>query len=103
MQIKIVFQKAVQRFKQAGIPEPELEVSLQVFEGEELLHSEGPGKGYGFWGRDDHGLHFTRYGVPGDLPVSRPLTGMITISGDLDGFLRGREGAELRVTKVSDE
>jgi release factor glutamine methyltransferase len=28
VQIKIVFQKAVQRFKQAGIPEPELEVSL---------------------------------------------------------------------------
>ena len=86
-----------------GKLEPEVQVSLEVFEGDTLLFEDGPDKGSGFWGRDDHGLHFTRYNVPGDLPVSRPLTARITISGDLNGFLREREGTTLRITKVSDE
>ena len=83
--------------------EPELQVLLEVFEGNKLLYRNGPVKGSGFWGRDDHGLLFTRYNVPEDLPVSGPLTARITISGDLSGFLVGRNGATLGITKMSDE
>ena len=86
-----------------GKMEPELQISLEVFDGDTLLYSDGPGKGSGFWGRNDHGLRFSRYNVPGDLPVSRPLTARITISGDLTGFLEGRKGATIGLTKVSDE
>lgn len=83
--------------------EPELQVSIEVFDRDKHLYSDGPGKGYGFWGRDDHGLSFLRYRVPGNLPVARPLTARVTISGDLDGFLKGRDGATLQITKVADE
>jgi hypothetical protein len=83
--------------------EPDLQVILEVFEGDTLFYRDGPMKGSGFWGRNDHGLHFVRYGVPEDLPVSRQLTAKITISGDLDEFLKDRGGTTLRITKVSDE
>ena len=86
-----------------GKIEPELQVLLEVFEGDKLLYRDGPVKGSGYWGRNDHGLHFTRYSVTEDLPVSRPLTGKVTISGDLNRFLEGREGATIGITKVSDE
>ena len=86
-----------------GKIEPELQVFLEVFEGDKLLYRDGPVKGSGYWGRNDHGLHFSRYGVPKDLPVSRPLTARITVSGNLDVFLKGREGATIGITKVSDE
>ena len=86
-----------------GKIEPELQVFLEVFEGDKLLYRDGPVKGSGYWGRNDHGLHFTRYSVTEDLPVSRPLTGKVTISGDLNRFLEGREGATIGITKVSDE
>lgn len=86
-----------------GKLEPELQVSLEVFDGDTLLYRDGPIKGSGFWGRDSHGLLFTWYGVPEDLPVARVLTGRITISGDLTGFLEGREGTTIGFTKVSDE
>jgi hypothetical protein len=74
-----------------------------VLEGDTLLYRDGPVKGSGFWGRNDHGLHFSWYGVPEDLPVARSLTARITMSGDLNGFLREREGTTLNITKVSDE
>jgi len=86
-----------------GKLEPELQVSLEVFEGDRLVYRDGPAKGSGFWGADDHGLYFTLYGVPEDLPVSIPLTARLFITGDLTRFLRGREGAMLGITKVSDE
>ncbi len=86
-----------------GKIEPELQVVLEVLEGDKLLYRDGPVKGSGYWGRNDHGLHFSRYGVPKDLPVSRPLTARITVSGNLDVFLKGREGATIGITKVSDE
>jgi hypothetical protein len=86
-----------------GQIEPELQVSLEVFEGDTLLYKNGSVKGSGFWGRDDHGLHFAWYNVPEDLPVSKSLTAKITISGDLSGFLNERKGTTLSVTKVSDE
>jgi hypothetical protein len=86
-----------------GKLEPELQVSLEVLEGDTLLYRDGPVKGSGFWGRNDHGLHFSWYGVPEDLPVARSLTARITMSGDLNGFLREREGTTLNITKVSDE
>jgi hypothetical protein len=86
-----------------GKMEPELRISLKVFEGQALLYSDEPDKGYGFWGKEDHGLHFARYRVPEDLPVSKPLRAKITISGDLSGFLEGREGTVLSITKMSDE
>ena len=86
-----------------GKLEPEVQVSLEVFKGDTLLFEDGPDKGSGFWGRNDHGLLFTRYNVPGDLQVSRSLTARVVISGDLSGFLREREGTTLRITKVSDE
>ena len=86
-----------------GKLEPELQVSLEVLEGDTLLYRDGPVKGSGFWGRDDHGLHFSWYGVPEDLPVARSLTARITMSGDLKGFLRDRAGTTLSITKVSDE
>jgi hypothetical protein len=86
-----------------GKLEPELQISLEVLEGDTLLYNDGPRKGSGFWGRDDHGLHFTWYRVPEDLPVARSLEARVTISGDLKGFLRDREGTTLSITKVSDE
>ena len=86
-----------------GKIEPELQVLLEVLEGDKLLYRDGPVKGSGFWGRNDHGLHFTRYSVTEDLPVSRPLTARIAVSGNLDAFLKGREGATIGITKVSDE
>lgn len=86
-----------------GKLEPELQVSLEVLEGDTLLYRDGPVKGSGFWGKDDHGLHFSWYGVPEDLPVAKPLTARITMSGDLKGFMRERDGATLSITKVSDE
>ena len=86
-----------------GKIEPELQVLLEVLDGDKPLYRDGPVKGSGFWGRDDYGLHFSRYGVPNDLPVSRPLTARITVSGNLDAFLNGREGATIGITKVSDE
>jgi hypothetical protein len=86
-----------------GKLEPELQVLMEVSSGDSLLYREGPGRGYGFWGKDDYGLSFVRYDVPGDLPVAGPLTARITISGDLDGFIKSRKGARLQMTKVSDE
>jgi hypothetical protein len=86
-----------------GKLEPELQVLLEVSSGDSPPYRDGPGRGYGFWGKDDYGLSFVRYKVPGDLPVAGPLTARITISGDLDGFLKSREGATLQMTKVSDE
>ena len=86
-----------------GKIEPELRVLIWVFDGDKLLYEGEVGPGYGFWGKEDYGLHFSRYGVPEDLPVSRPLKARITISGDLSRFLDGRKGATLGVTKVSDE
>ncbi len=86
-----------------GKIEPELQVLMEVFDGEKLLYTNGPVKGWGFWGKEDHGMHFSRYGVPKDLPVSRALRARITISGGVDEFLKGREGATIGITKVSDE
>ena len=86
-----------------GKIEPELQVLLEVFDGDKLLYRDGPVKGSGFWGRSDHGLHFKRYNVTEDLPVSKHLTARITVSGNLDAFLKGREGATIGITKVSDE
>ena len=86
-----------------GKLEPELQVLIKVFNGDKLLYEGEKAGGYGFWGKEDYGLHFSRYRVPEDLPVSKPLNAEITISGDLGRFLDGREGTTLGVTKVSDE
>ena len=83
--------------------EPELKIGLQVYDGQTLLLSDGPKSGSGFWGKNDHGLHFTWYDVPRDLPVAVPLKARITVVGDVGGFLEGRQGTTIRITKVSDE
>jgi len=86
-----------------GKIEPELRVSIKVFDGDKLLYEGKAGRAYGFWGKEDHGLHFTRYSVPEDLPVSRFLRAELHVQGDLKTFLEGREKATIGITKVSDE
>ena len=86
-----------------GKLEPELMVSLEVYQGETVLYRNGPVKGSRFWGKERHGLSFSRYRVPEDLPVSSPLTAKVVVRGDLGGFLTGRTGAMLSIKKMSDE
>lgn len=81
----------------------DLQVLFEVSNGTGVIFRSGPAGGTWFRGRDDHGLHFTRYAVPGDLPVAEPLSAAVSISGDLERFLQGRENATLGITKVSDE
>ena len=86
-----------------GKLEPELQVLVKIFDGDKLLYEDETSRGYGFWGKEDYGLHFSRYGVPADLPVSRSLRAEVKVQGDLNVFLEGREKATIGITKVSDE
>jgi len=86
-----------------GKIEPELRVLIKVFDGDKLLYEGAMRPGYRFWGKGDHGLHFSRYRVPEDLPVSKFLKAEIQVQGDLKAFLEGREKATIGITKVSDE
>jgi hypothetical protein len=86
-----------------GKIDPELRVFIKVFLGDKLVYEGDTGPGYGFWGKEDYGLHFSRYGVPKELPVSRSLRAEFHVQGDLNAFLEGREKATIGITKVSDE
>jgi hypothetical protein len=84
--------------------EPKLAVNMEVFEDGDLIFGGGTGRASQYWARDHFGVHLAWYRVPRDLPVGRPLTAVITVTGgDLDGFLTKYPGAELRMVKVSDE
>jgi hypothetical protein len=84
--------------------EPKFTVNMEVFEDGELVFGGGTGKASQYWGKDNYGSLLVWYRVSRDMPVGRPLKGVVTVTGgDLDLFLENYPGAELRVVKVSDE
>ncbi len=82
----------------------EISLSVKIFENSKIISDKQSESTVSqFFGREEYGFFYITYDVPDDLPVSKELSAVINISGDLDSFLEKRGTGYLRVKKFSDE
>ncbi len=89
--------------KEANPIYSDISITLSISDGAIKLLSMEPNKANQFFGRTDYGAFLARYKVPKDLPVSKPLTATVIISGNLSGFLERRGATFLTIKKFSDQ
>ena len=85
------------------VTERELNLMVQMKEGDKVLFSGSSDRGSPYSGKNNYGFYYVGYKVPEDVPVSKDIAIEINIEKDIRTFLKKHENAKVIVRKRSDQ